>query len=280
MFFMLSNALIFDPDTQKISLAGHPDSAVTLSAPAVRLLLEFIRNRGEELSRETLITRVWQDFGYTPSGNNLNKAVSEIRKAFQSLGIHVSPIVTVPGKGFYFDADVTGQKRLSKADAIEPVPPPQKTKPSKRRLSLSTQRPYCIAALVVSTLIGGGYLFSEYAMKSPKAIKLPNERFEKCTVWRINAPERPIALSNLLSCSVKTTWIASVTSMTSIISAPVSLSLMRMRFLLAPVRKTKRIYVKQFVIRVGLKNEDQNAVNRRWLSDSGITGNLPFSHQC
>ncbi|MGK8675550.1 winged helix-turn-helix domain-containing protein [Serratia marcescens] len=197
MLFMLSNALIFDPDTQKISLAGQPDSAVTLSAPAVRLLLEFIRNRGKELSREILITRVWQDFGYTPSGNNLNKAVSEIRKAFQSLGVHVSPIVTVPGKGFYFDADVTGQKRLCKAATIEPVPPPKKIKPLKRRLSISTLRPYRLAALVVSILIGGGYLFSEYAMKSSQTIKLPNEKLGQCTVWRINAPERPITLSKL-----------------------------------------------------------------------------------
>ncbi|ENZ5481024.1 hypothetical protein P805_03138 [Serratia marcescens BIDMC 44] len=197
MFFMLSNALIFDPDTQKISLPGQPDSAVTLSSPAVRLLLEFIRNRGEELSRETLITRVWQDFGYTPSGNNLNKAVSEIRKAFQSLGVHVSPIVTVPGKGFYFDADVVGQKHPAKTAAIEPVPPPKTTKPLKKRLSFSTPRPYCLAALLVSTLMGVGYFLSEYAMKSSKTIKLPNEKFEQCTVWRINAPERPIALSKL-----------------------------------------------------------------------------------
>lgn len=133
MFFILSNSLVFDPDTQRLSLAGQPESEVTLSAPAVRLLLEFIRNKGEELSREALITRVWQDFGYTPSGNNLNKAVSELRKAFKSLGVHVSPIVTVPGKGFYFDADVTGQKHLPKAAAIETAPPPNKTTPLKKK---------------------------------------------------------------------------------------------------------------------------------------------------
>lgn len=34
-------------------------------------------------------------------------------------------------------------------------------------------------------------------MNSPKSIKLPNEKLEQCTVWRINTPERPIALSKL-----------------------------------------------------------------------------------
>lgn len=201
MFFMLSNSLVFDPNTQKLSLAGQPESAVKLSAPAVRLLLEFIRNREKELSRDMLITRVWQDFGYTPSGNNLNKAVSEIRKAFQSLGVHTSPIVTLPGKGFYFDTDVVAQKHLDKTVAIEPVPPPKtKTKKTwKERLRLSTHRPYCIAALVVSTLIGGSYLLSEYAMNIPRIMRLPNENFEQCTVWWISTPEKPIVLSKLPS---------------------------------------------------------------------------------
>lgn len=49
---------------------------------------------------------MWEEFGFTPSGNNLNKAVSELRKSFQSLGEGHELIVTVPRYGFRFDADV------------------------------------------------------------------------------------------------------------------------------------------------------------------------------
>ncbi len=82
MFFICNNSLLFDPEAHAISLVGQPESVLTLSAPAVRLLQEFIKHKGHDLSREELITRVWEEFGFTPSGNNLNKAVSELRKSF------------------------------------------------------------------------------------------------------------------------------------------------------------------------------------------------------
>jgi DNA-binding winged helix-turn-helix (wHTH) protein len=109
MFFICNNSLLFDPEAHAISLVGQPESVLTLSAPAVRLLQEFIRHKGRDLSREELITRVWEEFGFTPSGNNLNKAVSELRKSFQSLGEGHEFIVTVPRYGFRFDADVIFQ---------------------------------------------------------------------------------------------------------------------------------------------------------------------------
>ena len=74
-------------------------------------LQEFIKHKGCDLSREELITRVWEEFGFTPSGNNLNKAVSELRKCFQSLDEGHEFIVTVPRYGFRFVADVVIQPR-------------------------------------------------------------------------------------------------------------------------------------------------------------------------
>ena len=100
MFFICNNSLLFDPEAHAISIVGQPESVLTLSAPAVRLLQEFIRHKGRDLSREELITRVWEEFGFTPSGNNLNKAVSELRKSFHALGDSHDYIVTVPRFGF------------------------------------------------------------------------------------------------------------------------------------------------------------------------------------
>lgn len=69
-----------------------------------------------------MIARVWEEFGFTPSGNNLNKAVSELRKSFQSLGEGHELIVTVPRYGFRFDADVIFQPG-EKIQAVDPQPP-------------------------------------------------------------------------------------------------------------------------------------------------------------
>ncbi|WP_252181431.1 winged helix-turn-helix domain-containing protein [Citrobacter sp. wls620] len=129
MFFICNNSLLFDPEAHAISLVGQPESVLTLSAPAVRLLQEFIKHRGRDLSREELIARVWEEFGFTPSGNNLNKAVSELRKSFQSLGEGHELIVTVPRYGFRFDADVIFQPG-EKIQAVDPHPPLSATRRS------------------------------------------------------------------------------------------------------------------------------------------------------
>lgn len=123
MFFICNNSLLFDPESHAISLVGQPESVLTLSAPAVRLLQEFIKHRGRDLSRDELIARVWEAFGFTPSGNNLNKAVSELRKSFQSLGEGHEFIVTVPRYGFRFEADVIFQPRenIQPVDSQSPV---------------------------------------------------------------------------------------------------------------------------------------------------------------
>ena len=133
MFFICNNSLLFDPEAHAISIVGQPESVLRLSAPAVRLLQEFIRHKGRDLSREELITRVWEEFGFTPSGNNLNKAVSELRKSFHALGDSHDYIVTVPRFGFRFDADVI----FKPAESVTPeVSQPSVEQPSGyKRLS-------------------------------------------------------------------------------------------------------------------------------------------------
>lgn len=49
MFFICNNSLLFDPEAHAISIVGQPESVLTLSAPAVRLLQEFIRHKGRDL---------------------------------------------------------------------------------------------------------------------------------------------------------------------------------------------------------------------------------------
>lgn len=196
MFFICNNSLLFDPEAHAISLVGQPETVLTLSAPAVRLLQEFIRHKGHDLSREELITRVWEEYGFTPSGNNLNKAVSELRKSFQLLGEHHDYIVTIPRHGFRFVADVVFQP----AQAVQPaegLPHTVVATPEAKRQRISVKWAVAAAALLAAA-VALGLMF-----KQQKKIVIPMkptpvaQKIAGCSIWLINDHGRPLVLSKL-----------------------------------------------------------------------------------
>ena len=194
MFFICNNSLLFDPEAHVISLVGQPESVLTLSAPAVRLLQEFIKHKGCDLSREELITRVWQEFGFTPSGNNLNKAVSELRKSFQSLGEGHEFIVTVPRYGFRFEADVIFQpgENIPSAD-LQPSSATQEVKPQ-----CAPRKVWAIVAVLIVAALGAALYFSRQQwIFVPAKLKPVKEKIARCSIWIINDHGRPLVLSKL-----------------------------------------------------------------------------------
>ncbi|EMS9661220.1 winged helix-turn-helix domain-containing protein [Klebsiella aerogenes] len=194
MFFICNNSLLFDPEAHTVSVVGQPESVLTLSAPAVRLLQEFIRHKGSELSREELITRVWQEFGFTPSGNNLNKAISELRKSFQALGEHHELIVTIPRYGFRFDADVIFQP----AQNIDTsAPEPQLQKAEKRKQPPRLKWWLIFTALLASVFGIGIIIRQQQNITTAVRLKPIEQKIAKCSVWLINDHGRPLVLSKL-----------------------------------------------------------------------------------
>lgn len=197
MFFICNNSLLFDPEAHAISLVGQPESVLTLSAPAVRLLQEFIRHKGRDLSREELITRVWQEYGFTPSGNNLNKAVSELRKSFHALGDSHEFIVTVPRFGFRFNADVIFQPVESAApDVPQPALKPLLEQPSGyKRLS---KKWWLVLGVLTTSVIGVSLYFSrQLEITVPATLKPVKEKIAGCRLWLVNDHGRPLVLSRM-----------------------------------------------------------------------------------
>jgi DNA-binding winged helix-turn-helix (wHTH) protein len=193
MFFICNNSLLFDPEAHAISIVGQPESVLTLSAPAVRLLQEFIRHKGRDLSREELITRVWEEFGFTPSGNNLNKAVSELRKSFHALGDSHEFIVTVPRFGFRFDADVI----FKPVESVTPeVPQPSVEQPSGyKRLP---KKWWLVLAVLTTSAVGLSLFFSrQLEITVPATLKPVKEKIAGCRLWVVNDHGRPLVLSKL-----------------------------------------------------------------------------------
>ncbi|MGK4353188.1 winged helix-turn-helix domain-containing protein [Enterobacter sichuanensis] len=107
MKYIIELDVLFSPEDKTLSLNNNPDIAVQISNQANRLLLEMVKSKNELLTRNELIQRVWEDYGFTSSNNSLNVAVSEIRKAFSSLGKTTQIISTIPKVGLQFVGEVT-----------------------------------------------------------------------------------------------------------------------------------------------------------------------------
>ena len=80
-------------------LAGAP---VALLPMEYRLLEWFMRNAGVVLSRRLIFEKVWR-YHFDPGANLINVHVGRLRKKLESPG-RVSPITTVKGEGYRFDA--------------------------------------------------------------------------------------------------------------------------------------------------------------------------------
>ncbi|MEI9743876.1 winged helix-turn-helix domain-containing protein [Enterobacter ludwigii] len=102
MKFIIELDVVFSPEDKTLSLSNEPDNSVLISNQANRLLLEMVTNKDEIISRDELIRRVWEDYGFTSSNNSLNVAVSELRKTFSSLGKDPKIISTIPKIGLQF----------------------------------------------------------------------------------------------------------------------------------------------------------------------------------
>lgn len=98
--------MVFSPTDNTVALLNNELHIVKLSNQASRLLLELIINHNKTLARQDLLKTVWADFGFTPSNNTLNVAISEIRKVFSSLGKDPCILITIPKIGFSLDADI------------------------------------------------------------------------------------------------------------------------------------------------------------------------------
>lgn len=106
MKYIINLNLVFDVNTRTLTLKNDNHLSIELSKPATRLLCELINNNNTTLIREDIIRTVWIDYGFTPSSASLSNHISELRKAFESLGINKKIIITVPRTGFKMEADI------------------------------------------------------------------------------------------------------------------------------------------------------------------------------
>ena len=80
---------------------GEP---IALTSKAFETLLHLVEHRGELVDKTTLMKAVWPNV--VIEENNLNQAISALRKALGESPVDHRFIVTVPGRGYRFVAPV------------------------------------------------------------------------------------------------------------------------------------------------------------------------------
>lgn len=103
-------------------LFGPDRAPIPLTSKALDVLLYLIEQRGRVVDKNELLTAVWA--GRVVEENNLTQAISAVRHAFGAgVGDH-RYIVTVPGRGYRFVAELAADpfvERRRSTDAAKPV---------------------------------------------------------------------------------------------------------------------------------------------------------------
>lgn len=91
-------------DMRRRELRREPGGTVPLTAKALDTLAVLVSHSGETVDKRTLMTTVWP--GRVLEENNLTQAIAALRRAFGTDAHDHSFIVTVPGRGYRFVAQV------------------------------------------------------------------------------------------------------------------------------------------------------------------------------
>jgi DNA-binding winged helix-turn-helix (wHTH) protein/TolB-like protein len=170
-----SSKELYEFDAFRLDAGRHlllrDGQSVNLAPRAFNMLLALIRRRGEVLAKDELMRELWPDS--VVEENNLTVIISALRKALGENPQQHRYIVTIPGRGYSFVAEVkevgamppeTDTPVLA-APAVTPYRLARFTQFSDRRLAWAT-----LSVLILTMVIGAVWL----NWKSPKpAIEAP-----------------------------------------------------------------------------------------------------------
>ncbi len=95
---------------------------VPLTPKAFSILLVLLENRGQMVEKKDLVAKVWADSYVTEA--NLTQNISSLRKALGERAGEARYVVTIPGRGYCFTADVALVDREPTGSFQIPVFPP------------------------------------------------------------------------------------------------------------------------------------------------------------
>jgi TolB-like protein/DNA-binding winged helix-turn-helix (wHTH) protein len=152
-------------DARQRKLFKPEGEILALSSRAFDALLTLVEHRGETLSKSQLMQAVWPNA--VVEENNLNQAISSLRKAFGDNKSDNNFILTVPGRGYCFVAPVE----------VVPMPAPGTALPAAEDMPLPLPHtlparplsPLGSVVLVLLVVLGLGLYFMNLETSAPPA---------------------------------------------------------------------------------------------------------------
>lgn len=98
VIYLISENIIFNPSDHTLA-CEKDDDFVKLSIPSSQLLEILILSKGELVTRDFLLSEIWDKNGLRGSNNNLNQYMSILRRTLISHGCD-NLLITIPKIGF------------------------------------------------------------------------------------------------------------------------------------------------------------------------------------
>jgi TolB-like protein/DNA-binding winged helix-turn-helix (wHTH) protein len=144
--------------------------AVAIERIPMELLLLLLERRGQLVTRQEILDRIWGKNVYGDVDNSINTAVRKIRQVLHDNRSSPRLLHTIPGKGYRFSLPVVDPDALPIPAAVGEVPlvntlpaPEAKSKRSRLRAAIAL-------ALVAGALIVGPYLMRRAVPPPGKAM--------------------------------------------------------------------------------------------------------------
>jgi len=122
----------------------HEGRRLKLGKQPMDLLILLVESRGQLVSRNEIIERLWGKDVFVDAETGINTAISKIRQALRDSADNPTFVETVPGKGYRFIAAVesvstAAQAAVTTSPSIEGIGPSEEARQENPSTSMSSQ---------------------------------------------------------------------------------------------------------------------------------------------
>jgi len=171
--FRFGDDFALDLRAYQLSSGGVP---LKLKPAPMEVLILLVEHRGELVTREQIVERIWGKDTFVDSDNGINVAISKIRQVLRDDPERPRFVLTVPGKGYRFVAPIEEADNVSVRKTIPEIPIARGTiHPAENQNSLGflhqkkVRNPITIIVFAI-LLLGTFEIFRYYHSRQPKRL--------------------------------------------------------------------------------------------------------------
>jgi len=127
MIYIIDDQIAYNSDDCTLSHIPTQET-LSLSISSGRLFEQLLNSQGDILSRDVLLTEVWDKYGLRGSNSNLNQYLSVLRRALAAYGCE-NLIVTIPKIGIRLNTEISIKRHSSSPQ--EPAEVPDDERPAE-----------------------------------------------------------------------------------------------------------------------------------------------------